>query len=269
SALQAKVTDVNGNPVSAVTVTFTAPAAGASGTFANSTTSTTATTDANGVAAAASFTANGTAGLYAISASINAGSPATAFSLTNLKANQIINVSKHAPASAAYNTQFNVAAASSSGLPVSYSSSGSCTNNGASFTITAGTNPCMVKYDQAGDANHNAAASVTETVAAQKAGQTITFDAIADKVFGDADFVVSATATSGLSINLAASGNCTNSGTSVHLAGAGSCTITASQPGNSNYDAAPDGPRSFQIAQARPTTSFHNLWNKQFGRHVC
>ena len=164
TALQATVTDATGNPVSGVNVTFTAPASGASGQFANNTTTTTATTNASGVATASSFTANGTAGAYTVAASINLGS--TVFSLNNLKANQVISVTTHAPASAANNTQFNVAATSSSGLPVSYSSSGACTNNGAAFTIAAGN--CTVNYDQPGDANHNAAPRVTETVTAQK-----------------------------------------------------------------------------------------------------
>src|SRR5262249_4121427 len=155
---------------------------------ANNSTTTTAATDANGVAAASSFTANGSAGLYSVSASINAGALATAFGMTNLKANQTISVTTHPPAAgAAYNTQFSVAAASSAGLPVSYSSSGACTNNGATFTMTTGTGSCTVKYDQAGDANRNAAPSIAETVAAKKAAQSITLDAIANKTFGDSD----------------------------------------------------------------------------------
>jgi len=256
SALQAKVTDVNANPVAGVLVTFSAPASGASGVFANNTTTTTAATDANGVAAASSFTANGTAGLYAISASINAGSPATAFGMTNLKANQTISVTTHAPAGgAAYNTQFSVTATSSSGLPVSYSSSGACTNNGATFTMTNGTGNCTVKYDQAGDANRNAAPSITETVTAKKLAQSITFDAVASKAFGDSDFTVNGSSSSGLNINYAANGNCTNSGSTVHLTGTGSCSITASQAGNSFYEAATEVVRSFNIAKAGSTTS--------------
>ena len=40
--------------------------------------------------------------------------------------------------------------------------------------MTSGTGTCSVKYDQAGNANYNAAPEVTETVNAQKANQTIT-----------------------------------------------------------------------------------------------
>ena len=40
--------------------------------------------------------------------------------------------------------------------------------------MTSGTGGCPVAYNQAGDANYNAAAQVTEAVTAQKADQTIT-----------------------------------------------------------------------------------------------
>jgi beta-lactam-binding protein with PASTA domain len=35
----------------------------------------------------------------------------------------------------------------------------------------------------------------------------------------------------------------------VHPTGAGSCTVTASQPGDANYNAAPDVSRTFSIAR--------------------
>src|SRR5947207_8983790 len=58
--LVATVTDAGNNPVSNVTVTFTAPGSGASGTFAGGVN--TATTNGSGVATAATFTANDTEG---------------------------------------------------------------------------------------------------------------------------------------------------------------------------------------------------------------
>ena len=165
-------------------------------------------------------------------------------------ANQTITVNTHAPANAAYGTSFMVAATSNSGLPVTYSSAGACTNNGATFTMTSGIGTCTVKYDQAGNNDYNPAPQVTETVTAQKADQTISFGAPADKTFGDADFTLSATATSGLAVSFAVSGQCTVSGATVDITGAGSCTVTASQAGNANYNAAADVQRSFLIAKA-------------------
>ena len=81
--LVATVTDSDGTPLGGVVVTFKAPAAGsgASGTFAGGVV--TATTDANGVATSATFTANGTVGTYAVTASVGGVSQAADFTLTN------------------------------------------------------------------------------------------------------------------------------------------------------------------------------------------
>src|SRR2546428_8775748 len=116
--------------------------------------------------------------------------------------------------------------------------SGVCSGSGtgaASVHMDSGTGTCTVHYNQAGDANYTAAPEVTSNTAAQLASQTITFGALANKTWGDADFGVSATASSGLTVSLSALGNCMISGSTVHITSAGSCTITASQAGDSNY----------------------------------
>lgn len=97
-----------------------------------------------------------------------------------------------------------------------------------------------------------------------KLDQTITFGALAPQTFGDADFSVSATATSGLAVSLSANGNCTVTSPSpgtVHLTGAGSCTITASQSGNATYNAASDVQQSFTIAKAASATAVSSSIN--------
>jgi subtilisin family serine protease len=66
--------------------------------------------------------------------------------------------------------------------------------------------------------------------------QTISFDALANKIYGEADFAVNASASSGLAVTFSAAGNCTVSGNTVHITGAGVCTITAGQPGVDVYD---------------------------------
>ncbi|HKZ01677.1 MAG TPA: hypothetical protein VJ180_05525, partial [Pyrinomonadaceae bacterium] len=55
---------------------------------------------------------------------------------------QTITIDTEAPASAAYNTNFTVAASASSSLPITYSSAGSCTNEGPVFTMTSGSGTC-------------------------------------------------------------------------------------------------------------------------------
>jgi hypothetical protein len=80
--LRATVKDANNIPVSGATVTFTAPATGARGSFGGSPTAT-AVTNSSGVAAASAFTANSTAGSYTVAASVSGVATAANFSLTN------------------------------------------------------------------------------------------------------------------------------------------------------------------------------------------
>jgi hypothetical protein len=102
-----------------------------------------------------------------------------------------------------------------------------------------------------------------------KANQIVTFGALGSKVFGDPDFGVSATASSGLPVSFAAGGQCTVSGNTVHITGAGSCTITASQGGDSNYNPAPSVPQGFNIAKAGTTMALNSSVNpSDLGQNV-
>ena len=103
-----------------------------------------------------------------------------------------------------------------------------------------------------------------------KQNQTISFAANTPttKTYGDEDFNVSATATSGLDVSFAAKAgsNCTvsNSGL-VSLTGAGSCTVVASQAGNNNYFAAPDKEHTITIDKATPTIEWNNPADITYG----
>jgi hypothetical protein len=79
--LAVTVSDVNNVPVSGVTVTFTAPNPGPSGTFAGGVD--TAVTNANGVATSVVFTANSIAGSYTVNATVPGLDSSATFSLTN------------------------------------------------------------------------------------------------------------------------------------------------------------------------------------------
>ncbi len=159
---------------------------------------------------------------------------------------------------------FTVSATASSGLTVSFAASGNCTVSVTTVHIT-GAGSCTITASQAGDATYNPAPGIARTFTIAKANQTITFAALSGKTYGDADFAVSATASSGLPVSFTAAGNCTVSGASVHVTGAGSCAITASQPGNANYNAAPDVTQSFSIARAGQTITFAAVSAKTFG----
>lgn len=96
-------------------------------------------------------------------------------STNSVKASQTVSFTTNAPASAAYGTSFAVAATATSGLPVTYASAGSCTNSGASYTITSGTGTCTVTASQAGNTNYLAASPVNQSTAATRANQTVSF----------------------------------------------------------------------------------------------
>ncbi len=109
---------------------------------------------------------------------------------------QTITVNDQAPLNAAYGQSFTVSAIADSNLAVSYSAVGSCTNLGATFTMTAGTGQCTVQYDQTGDGTYDPAPQVTETVGALPVAITISAEA-KSKNEGDADPALTYTITSG------------------------------------------------------------------------
>src|SRR6185503_13341676 len=118
---------------------------------------------------------------------------------------------------------------------------------------------CTITASQAGNASFANAPDVPRAFTVAKVGQTITFGALPARAFGDPDFAVTATASSGLPVAFAASGNCTVAGSTVHLTAIGSCTVTASQPGNASFNAAADVPQTFAIAKGNQTISFGAL----------
>ena len=105
--LAATVLDGSGYPVTGASVTFTAPATGASGTFANGTATETDMTNASGAAVSSTFTANATSGAYTVTAS-SAGIATTAnFTLTNITGAVVsISATSGTPQSAFVNFAF-------------------------------------------------------------------------------------------------------------------------------------------------------------------
>jgi hypothetical protein len=94
--------------------------------------------------------------------------------LTIGQADQAITVTMPAPASALVNSTFNVAATGGgSGNPVAIAGSGACSGAGNSvagnqvaITMTSGVGTCVVTYNQAGNANFNAAPQVSSNTTA-------------------------------------------------------------------------------------------------------
>ena len=174
------------------------------------------------------------------------------------KQNQTITFNQ--PTSPAdYNSTFPVSATASSGLSVTIAASGVCTLTSGIVTMTSGTGTCTLTASQGGDAQFNAAPDVVRTVQASKLSQSIIFGALANKTFGDADFAIGATASSGLTVAFSPLGGCNFAvDGKVHITGAGSCSITAAQAGNDNYNAATSVPQTFTIAKATATLTLSN-----------
>ncbi|MEO5939678.1 MAG: MBG domain-containing protein, partial [Candidatus Limnocylindrales bacterium] len=78
---------------------------------------------------------------------------------------------------------FDLTASASSGLPVTYTTSGSCSVSGVTVTIT-GAGSCTITAHQAGDANHAAAPDVPQTLTIAKATPGLAWATPADIVLG-------------------------------------------------------------------------------------
>jgi Leucine-rich repeat (LRR) protein len=163
---------------------------------------------------------------------------------------------------------FDLSATASSGLDVSYTSSDLtvATIDGNTVTIV-GAGTTTITASQAGDDNYNAATDVQQSLTVEKAGQTITFGALDNKTFGDADFDLTATASSGLDVSYTSSDLtvATIDGSTVSIVGAGTTTITASQAGDDNYLAATEVQQTLTVEKAAQTITFGALDNKTFG----
>jgi len=168
-----------------------------------------------------------------------------------LKVSQALNVSKRSQ-TITFNAisdklvgdaDFSAGATASSGLAVTYASSDTTVAkivNGQVHIVAAGST--VISADQLGNELYSAALKVSQALNVSKRSQTITFNAISDKLVGDADFSAGATASSGLAVTYASSDTTVAKivNGNVHIVAAGTATITASQSGNSTYSAATD-----------------------------
>jgi hypothetical protein len=159
---------------------------------------------------------------------------------------------------------FALTASASSGLPVTFAASGGCSVAAGTLTLL-GAAECTVTASQAGDATFLPADDVVQTFSVGRASQTITVDTLLARTFGEPPVAVSATASSGLPVTLAAAGSCALGGSLLTLVGAGSCIVTASQSGDGNYEPAANVARSFAVARAGQSIVFAPLADHTFG----
>jgi hypothetical protein len=156
-----------------------------------------------------------------------------------------------------YGDKFSVSPISDSGLAVNVNASGSCSYAAGEVTMTRGTGNCTLTASQAGDENYNPASDVSWTVTAAKASQSINFAAPVSPAAYGSQFAVNPSASSGLAVNLAASGGCTKSDLDITMTSSTqACTLTASQAGDDNYSAATDVTWTVAAAKAGQAITF-------------
>ena len=161
------------------------------------------------------------------------------------------------------NPPFTLTAISGSGLGMTYSSSNMAvaTILGSVVTINApGTSDITAR--QLGNGTY-APARYTRTLTVNplsKLDQTITFGALPIKIYGDADFALSASASSGLPVSFSSDNLSVATITEglVHITGAGTAVITASQSGDGNYNAAPSVPQTLTVGKVDLTFTADN-----------
>lgn len=157
---------------------------------------------------------------------------------------------------------FDIGATVSSGLPLSYTSSNPAVALivGTKIHILAA-GSTIITVSQTGNARYASAPDVSQNLTVSKLQQTITFNTFTNKVFGDPDFEIGATASSGLAPAYISSDPSIASivGTKVHILNAGTVNITALQSGNLTYAIAPNVVRSLTINKAQQTISFSEI----------
>jgi uncharacterized repeat protein (TIGR03803 family) len=184
-------------------------------------------------------------------------------SLTVNKATQTITFNPLAPATFG-DSPVTLTATSSSGLPVSYTSSLStvATVSGNTLTIT-GAGSSQINAIQGGNVNYLPAANVPQNLTVNKANQTITFGTLPSKALTDPPFALGATASSGLPVSYTSSDLtiATISGNTVTLQNkAGSTIITATQSGNGNYNTATQATQTLTVVpKTSQTITFNAL----------
>src|SRR6185312_2343124 len=141
-----------------------------------------------------------------------------------------------------------------------------CTvTSGMATMLKAGS--CRIDASQAGNANFNAAPTVSRTMTVDAAAQVITFDAIADQTLAASPVTLHASATSGLTVAIVSTTPlvCTVNGTMSTLVAKGTCTLRATQAGDATYPAASPVTRSFAVLAVPQTITFPPIADHPLG----
>jgi hypothetical protein len=189
--------------------------------------------------------------------------PTDAANYNTVSKSVLINVSKATPEitwSSPANITFGTALGAAQ-LNATANAAGAFTYTPAAGTVlNAGNSQSLSVSFVPTDTNNNNAATKSVSINVLKADQTITFNALANKIFGDAPFNLSATSTSGQTVSFSiVLGPATLSGDQLTIKGIGHVIVRASLIGDSNHNAAPAVDRAFDVTTASATIALSNL----------
>ena len=175
-------------------------------------------------------------------------------SVSATPASQTINVTTPAPATAVKGFSFTVVANATSGLPITFTSSGICTNVHGTYTMTAATGTCTVKMNAPSSTNYTAAPQVVETTAGApavaptvsltgepataNAGATFTVTAASNETGAVSIPVITTTTGTVCSVGANTTSGSSSSATVTMLTGTGTCILKATWAANYVYRAA-------------------------------
>ena len=145
---------------------------------------------------------------------------------------------------------FKIWAQSTSGLPITFTSSNTSVATVVDSTVTiVGGGTTTLVASQSGNAAYKPATSINQVLTVNKASQTITFGALVEKDVNDPAFTIAATATSALPVSFSSSATSVAivAGNTITIMGPGTTTIKAMQAGNGNFLAAADAPQTLTI----------------------
>ncbi|MGL1889331.1 MAG: hypothetical protein OCD76_22645, partial [Reichenbachiella sp.] len=162
-------------------------------------------------------------------------------------------------------TSLEVEASTTSGLDLTYAVTGPATILGTTITLTGVSGTVIVTVDQDGNSNYSSAQGTTSfnVIDDSKQDQSITFEALADKVFEDGAFTITATASSNLAVSLeVVSGAATIDNGTVTITGAGDVVVKATQGGDGTFNPAPEVTQGFNVAKKEQTITITTIADK-------
>ncbi len=169
---------------------------------------------------------------------------------------------------------FRLVAESSSGLPVSFSSSDiSIASVSGDIVTVKAEGTVTITASQSGDSNWFQATDATQQLKVTpkpRLDQVITFDPIADKQIGDAAFDLTASSNSGLALTYTSSNQAvaTVEGNKVTIVGQGVTVIRASQDGDRDWNPAQMVEQELKVIKRSQAITFSALPNLKLSQGV-